>query len=110
LKRRKNRRISWFLALCMLLTVLQTPLVALAEEMQMPQPTETASPDEAEQTPVPEQAQTPEQSPAFQEAAEQAQEEKAAAVPAVQTVEEDGLQTDAEGYLLITGADELAPG
>lgn len=108
MKRRKNRRISWFLALCMLLTVLQTPLVALAEEMQMPQPTETASPDEAEQTPVPEQTPTPEQSPALQEAAEQAQEEKAAAVPAVQTVEEDGLNTDAEGYLLITGADELA--
>ncbi|MFR5868867.1 MAG: GLUG motif-containing protein [Acutalibacteraceae bacterium] len=108
MKRRKNRRISWFLALCMLLTVLQTPLVALAEEMQTPQPTEMLNLDEDEQTPTPEPTATSEQSPALQEAAEQAQEEKAAAVPAVQTVEEDGLNTDAEGYLLITGADELA--
>ena len=41
MKRKRNRCASWCLALCMLLTTLQTPLLALAQGENEAQPTAT---------------------------------------------------------------------
>ena len=105
MKRKRNRRVSWFLALCMLLTVLQTPLMALAQGEGQAQPTPSAvqaqptdnapkeSPSaeptasQAPETPTPTPADTPE-APALRQA-------------------QPALQTDGTGTVLIQSEDDL---
>ena len=100
MKRKRNRCASWCLALCMLLTTLQTPLLALAQGENEAQPTATqtqpaetprASVD-VKPTQTPEKSQAPADTP------------KALAPRQAQAA----LQTDETGTVLIQSADDFA--
>ena len=94
MKRKRNRRASWCLALCMLLTTLQTPLLALAQGENEAQPTATQT----------QPAETPQESVGAQPTQAPADTHKALAPRQAQAV----LQTDEAGTVLIQSADDFA--
>ena len=94
MKRKRNRRASWCLALCMLLTTLQTPLLALAQGENEAQPTATQT----------QPAETPQESVGAQPTQAPADTHKALAPRQAQAA----LQTDAAGTVLIQSADDFA--
>lgn len=94
MKRKRNRRASWCLALCMLLTTLQTPLLALAQGENEAQPTATQT----------QPAETPQESVGAQPTQAPADTHKALAPRQAQAA----LQTDEAGTVLIQSADDFA--
>lgn len=94
MKRKRNRRASWCLALCMLLTTLQTPLLALAQGENEAQPTATQT----------QPAETPQESVDAQPTQAPADTHKALAPRQAQAA----LQTDEAGTVLIQSADDFA--